>query len=657
MKIHKMTASFGRLQNETIALDDGFNIVYAPNESGKSTWCGFIKAMLYGIESAAREKAGVKPDKVRFAPWSGAPMAGSMDIEYEGSEITLIRKGRESAPMRDFSAVYTGSSSPVKSIGPTAVGETLLGVSKDVFERSAFIGQGKITVGGSPELEKRIAAIVQTGEEKSSATEAEERLKAAIRRRRYNRIGRLPEIEKELDMIRADLSESEDEIRKGGELKRARAAALERRDTLLAKVAEIRKNTRKETLEKLTNSRNSVKELEAGCNEKFEKLVAAERKLNAGFFGMREPKECRSHFDADADRLHQLEENAKKGGSAAMNIALLGVFVLLAAAFELLADFGLLTLTGYMAYVPRITAGVLAIIQFIRVLALRSKRKKISEQKSAILAQYGSESEEAVIALLDAHERDYEEYKAAENDKKEASEKLEKARIIQSELEAAVLKDLDFSENGSEAAQYTKLLEEAETALRNIREQSAQWEGRQSALKDPEELKARLDVLEKEHEKLSDELEALNLALDTLREAGEEISHRLTPKLSQRTAELFSKLTASRYDTVLLDKELKAAARQEGDSVPRDASFLSAGTIDQLYLAVRLAICELALPAEKSCPVILDDALVNFDDERCERALMLLNELSADRQIVLFTCHRREAELMKDVPGVHVAEI
>ena len=49
MIIRKMTASFGMLKNDTLELGEGLNIVYAPNESGKSTWCGFIKAMLYGI--------------------------------------------------------------------------------------------------------------------------------------------------------------------------------------------------------------------------------------------------------------------------------------------------------------------------------------------------------------------------------------------------------------------------------------------------------------------------------------------------------------------------------------------------------------------------------------------------------------------------------
>ena len=76
----------------------------------------------------------------------------------------------------------------------------------------------------------------------------------------------------------------------------------------------------------------------------------------------------------------------------------------------------------------------------------------------------------------------------------------------------------------------------------------------------------------------------------------------------------------------------------------RDAALLSAGTLDQLYLAVRLAICDLVLPPEKEVPIVLDDALANFDDDRCAAALEFLKAAAGNRQILLFTCHSREAE-------------
>ena len=70
MTINKLTASFGKLEGESLELNEGLNVICAPNESGKSTWCAFIRAMLYGVDSSERQKTGYLPDKLRYAPWS-----------------------------------------------------------------------------------------------------------------------------------------------------------------------------------------------------------------------------------------------------------------------------------------------------------------------------------------------------------------------------------------------------------------------------------------------------------------------------------------------------------------------------------------------------------------------------------------------------------
>ena len=75
----------------------------------------------------------------------------------------------------------------------------------------------------------------------------------------------------------------------------------------------------------------------------------------------------------------------------------------------------------------------------------------------------------------------------------------------------------------------------------------------------------------------------------------------------------------------------------------RDAEYLSAGTMDLMYLAVRLAVCELALPDSEPCPLIIDDALVNLDNTRLSQAMTLLRKLALDRQIILFTCRQIDA--------------
>ena len=199
MKINKLTATFGKFNNESISFHGGLNIIEAPNESGKTTWCAFIMAMLYGVDSAERTKAGSLPVRQRYAPWSGAPMEGTAELTADNCDITIMRSTRlKNAPMREFSAFYTGTGIPVEKLSGSNAGELLTGVSRDVFARSAFVGQGAAALTGSPEMEKRIQAIFSTGEEETSYSEAMERLGGWQRKRVYRQHGLIPEIEAQI---------------------------------------------------------------------------------------------------------------------------------------------------------------------------------------------------------------------------------------------------------------------------------------------------------------------------------------------------------------------------------------------------------------------------------------------------------------------------
>ena len=96
------------------------------------------------------------------------------------------------------------------------------------------------------------------------------------------------------------------------------------------------------------------------------------------------------------------------------------------------------------------------------------------------------------------------------------------------------------------------------------------------------------------------------------------LQNRFSPELGRRAAEIFSGLTGGRYGGVVLDRSFRLSAEPAGEGVYREAELLSAGALDQLYLAVRLAICDLVLPPEKTVPIVLDDALANFDDSLSE---------------------------------------
>ena len=199
MKIKRLTATFGRLENETLRLEPGLNIIEAPNERGKSTWTAFLRVMLYGLNTRDRS---ANADKRRYLPWSGSAMQGVLEADTCLGDVTITRStARANAPMGAFSAVHTGTSEPVAGLTAAGCGEALLGVPLEVYERSAYIRQSGLAVDQNAALERRIAALITTGEEDTSYTDAADRLRRQLTRRRYNKTGLLPQAERELEEL------------------------------------------------------------------------------------------------------------------------------------------------------------------------------------------------------------------------------------------------------------------------------------------------------------------------------------------------------------------------------------------------------------------------------------------------------------------------
>ena len=158
MQIKQLAATFGRLENETLDLEPGLNIIEAPNEAGKSTWTAFLRVMLYGLNTRDRSATA---DKRRYLPWSGSAMQGQITLATAQGDVTITRRtARSNSPMGAFSAVHTGSSEPAAWLTAADCGETLLGVPQDVFERSAYIRQSGLAVDQSAALERRIASQI-----------------------------------------------------------------------------------------------------------------------------------------------------------------------------------------------------------------------------------------------------------------------------------------------------------------------------------------------------------------------------------------------------------------------------------------------------------------------------------------------------------------
>lgn len=631
MKINKLTASFGKLENESLSFHPGLNVIYAPNESGKSTWCAFIRAMLYGIDSSERVRAGYLPDKLRYAPWSGAPMEGSMDLTTGRADITISRTTRaKSAPMREFSACYTGSSVPVDGVTGANAGEMLTGVSRDVFCRSAFIAQGSVAVTGSPELEKRISSIVSTGEEQTSYSEADERLRAWQRKRRFNRRGYLPELEAKMDDTQrmlnsmdesaAEIAALEDRLAESG----ARCAALE------SAVTESRKLQRRESLEKLSRGRAELKAAEETHDKALAALSDAKDALRAGPFGAVSADEAEANA---ADDLAALDELKARGRRRVSPLLAIIFFVLAVAGAALYTHF------QSVAYICLAAAFcIAAVVLFMRYSKARRAALDARAERRKILDGYGVRSASDIRAALDGHRALCCAVDTAERQELDTRRTYDEARDRQAMLEEAALGELDFSGGSSEAARLSRELAAERQNAERISSQIAALNGRLAAVGDPLVLTSDLRTMEDEYNGLCEEYDAISLAVDTLRAADSELQSRFSPQLGKLAAQYMSFMTGGRYSDVLINRDFSASAKTQDDAVARDSEYLSAGTLDLMYLAVRLAVCELAMPAGETCPLIIDDALVNLDEERLRQAMALLRELAHSRQIILFTC-------------------
>ena len=735
LRIHRMTAAFGRLQGESLELRDGLNILQAPNETGKSTWCAFLLSILYGINSRERDRAGFIADKNRYAPWSGIPMSGRLDCAAEQGEITLTRSTRrQTSPMGEFRAVYAGTNEPVPGLTGANCGEELLGVSREVYARSAFIRQNGLAISQDAELERRIAALISSGEEDTSFTEARDALKRQLNRRRHNKTGQLPALEAERsDLERrraesAELSRQLAQARRDAEVLAAREAALleeldrcdrwealRRRSALTAAEAEAAAaEQRAEDLRRqieadrvpendaiarlrgaivnLETTRRAVDRARAERDEAMKALLRAEAAVSESPFAGQSPESARKEIQQTA------QSSKIPGGVAVRELTIFFLFLAagVGAAFALLSQSALSSALSWL-----LPGAVFAAFTAVGgVLSRLYRRHALSAARStALLKRFGTADQDAIRQLAEAYVKLWEARDAAQanaNAKSAAADTLynslssnEQAILLEVRrfapgafdiptadqlLRSCAVRRRELTEaesaareararrealsqqvpevpEGPEAAppardRETAAAELAETRARLAEARSAadRLDGQLRAAGDPAALEGSIRELTDRIDALEGEYSAIALALEALEAANTALQNRFSPELGRRAAEIFARLTGDRYTGVSLDRQFRLSAEPAGDAVFRDAALLSAGALDQLYLAVRLAICDLVLPPEKQAPLVLDDALASFDDARCAAALRYLKEAAGERQILLFTCHSREAD-------------
>ena len=173
---------------------------------------------------------------------------------------------------------------------------------------------------------------------------------------------------------------------------------------------------------------------------------------------------------------------------------------------------------------------------------------------------------------------------------------------------------------------------------------------------DPLEIADRLALCESKRKEDSEFFDALVLAMESIESASERMRGSITPEIKQRASDIISIISGGRYEELNTGKKLQPSVISNG--IPMGAELLSGGTRDSVYLALRISLMS-QIFSEELPPLMMDEALCQLDDERAAKTVALLCELTkTDMQILLFTCHSREAQICEKLGAkVNITEL
>lgn len=678
MQLLHANATYGKLDQARLDLQPGLNVICAPNEGGKSTWCRFLLAMFYGLNTRQR---GDLADKNRFQPWSGSLMQGKLELSVGDKELTLSRRTqRPDAPLGVFSCTYSGTDTPVPGLDAARCGETLLGVPQSVYQRCAFIPSGSLAIDADADLERRISALISTGDEKISFSQVESRLKKQLRQRKYNRSGSIPLLEAEIAGLRAAQQEAQTLTGQLENLQQQLSQAQEdqarrRQARLQAAQESLREKERclqalpdSSDLQRINQQLGAVRSLGDQVQQAQEAVSRQESAIEAQ---LQELNRNPLHPMTKAQLEAQLQIQPPAPPQVAQLLISLALGLCGGGFLWYEIDRPQVLWLCLACAVTALAAGNFLRLLIRRIRLQQSRRRELSRQEELrkLAESYlpALEELEAQRALLRQKQQIL-----SDGDRRlrtQLSDLLSQvSRWDDSVQSAGDIRRFvrETAQNRDRLAQelhqaQTQLLQaqmsDADDTVTHLQQQIAQVQGRLDAGRDAQALGDQISRLEEELVRQQAEYDALRLSLDALQAANTTLQNRFSPELGRRAAEIFADMTGSTWSHILLDREFHLSAESGSDPTRRSVQLLSAGTADQLYLAVRLAICEMILPPEQNPPLILDDALLTFDDARLSTTLDYLTQLGAQRQILLFTCQGREAALLRGRPGVHITNL
>ncbi len=664
MKINKIKInSYGKIKDQEIEFDKNINIVYGKNESGKSTILKFITNILYGI---SKNKNGREySDFDKYKPWDSEDFSGKIEYELDNKEkFEVFRDFRKKNPQvfneqkEDISKEFNID----KSKGNEFFYEQTK-VDEKLFLSTIVVNQEEVKLEKNEQniLIQKIANLVGTGDDNVSYKRAMDR----INRRQLGEIGTQKSREKPLNILMRENEELEEERNKLEKYKDSKYEIEENKNILLEKYSnlEIELNYLNKIKkiyedEKIENEKIKIK-------EKIKKENDEKINLNKNEI-LKIENENKKILEKNKNKLNKIEENKNKIKNKLIIffiiLILINITQFIFIKNNIIKYIFLLTLPTYLIF------SIIYLKNKKNKIKIFEKENKNEEEKinkeknnylneNKIIEKNNKELENEINELK--NNLNLKINSEIEKIKNNYLEKIENKKIIKENNFDINSKIKKIKNNYLEKIENEKIIEKND--LENIKEEIEKIQKELNNTKirlheldlDRENVEPQIDNLLKLEEKIVNNNEkivnlkkldkSMNLAKNILEKAYEKMKNTVTPKFTKNLSENIDEITKGKYKNVMVkDDNGLIVELDNGNYV--EAKRLSVGTIDQLYLSLRLSMTE-DLSKEKM-PIILDEAFAYYDTQRLENILKYLSEKYNNRQIILLTCTEREKEIL-----------
>ena len=633
MKINGIKINaYGKLKNKEIELGDGINLIYGKNETGKSTILRFIVNSFYGVSK--NKKGKEYSDYDAYMPWSGEEFSGKIDYELDdGNKFEVFRDFKKKNPKifnedkEDISKEFSID----KSKGNQFFFEQTK-MDEDVFLSTIVSYQQHVRLekGEQNFLIQKIANLIGTGEDNVSYRIAMDRLT----RRQRDEIGSEKSREKPMNILEREITLLEQEK---GELQSFEEKKYD---------IEENKNNLKEEIEKLELENNYLTDLK-NINEK-EKIEKEKINFKEKIYEENSQKilklnnELKNKKNENKIKINKIngENNLLKNKNKKINKLFLILFFII-----------LLLNISQIIFIKNIILNIILIlflpvvlISWISVIKIKNKKIKINEKNNKKIIDEIKNEENNLKNEIEINEKNNKKIIDEINSEKNnfnLKNNLEKEKI-KNKFNNKIKENINLD--------FENLNKQFEKMQNNISQKKLELH---SLELDSKNIEPKLENLSKVEEKLVNNKEkmstlnqlneSINLAKEVLEKSYNEMKSMVTPKFTKNLSKNISIITNGKYKNVRVHDELGLIVELEDGSYVQAAK-LSIGTIDQLYLSLRLSMVD-ELSSEKM-PIFLDESFAYFDNERLENILKYISENFADRQIFIFTCTEREKNLL-----------